>query len=228
VTPKPELLGMLKAVLLDAWKERVEKQRRTEDATQRRIATLTQEKANLLDLKRRNPHLYTDDEFLTQKHELDEQIRALTAEQREVGDSEKRFDEVVDIAFSSLEQPFQSWRRLDIGKKVRFQRWLLPQGLPFDGRTFGTAELSPLLELFQAPRGDMSRLVPPRGIEPLSQASEARARSVELWGPNFAPSIVTELRWASNTSLVHCLSCEARVREGGVGSYGGPTSLRQS
>lgn len=117
------------------------------------------EKSNLLELKRRNPDIYTDEEFLEQKRDLDEQIRVLKSEQREVDDIEEHFDQVVDIAFSYLAEPVQSWEMLEIHKKVRFQRWMFPQGLPFDGQNFGTADIALLLEIFEAASEDVPHRV---------------------------------------------------------------------
>ena len=74
-------------------------------------------------------------------------------------DIEEHFDQVVDLAFSYLAEPVQSWEMLEIHKKVRFRRWMFPNKLPFDGQNFGTADIALLLEIFEAASEDVPHLV---------------------------------------------------------------------
>ncbi len=166
LVPNKKLLAIGKAIILDVWKERIEKDMRDQSTIHRSLTELKQEKANLLAEKRKNPLLYTDEEFLQQKHELDEQIYRLQSERREEEDVNKDFEDMVEMAFNLIRQPVKSWEGLDIAPKAKFQRVLFPEGLPFDGDKFGTAKLSLIIEIIQACSEPKSHVVDTAGIEP--------------------------------------------------------------
>ena len=123
-------------------------------------------RVTLLELKRKNPNLYTDEEFLQQKYELDNQINELRSQRIEGEEIDRRFDQAIELAYSLLENPKESWDDLLIEPKVRFQRVVFPQGVSFDGEKIGTAEISLNLRLLSLFSEQGSDLVGPAGIEP--------------------------------------------------------------
>lgn len=73
--------------------------------------------------------------------------------QSERGEEEginKDFEEMLEMAFNLVWHPVDSWKKLDIVPKAKFQRVLYPEGLLFDGRMFGAVKLSLLIEIIQA------------------------------------------------------------------------------
>lgn len=145
--PRPERFELLKAVILEVWQEKVKSHKKEQDHSHLLLTDLLTQKENLLALKRKNPSLYTDEEFLQQKNELDNQINQTRADRVETEEIDRRFDQAVELAYSLLADPVVSWDELFIQPKVRFQRVLFPAKLSFDGQTFGIAEISLNLEL---------------------------------------------------------------------------------
>lgn len=164
--PKPEYLALVKAVVLDVWKERIDKHLRDHRISSQQIEALMQEKSNLLELKRKNPNLYSDEEFLEQKKDLDVQINNLRSERYVEDEYDRHFEEVVERAFSYFIDIAKRWDELDIASKTEFQRMLMPEGLPFDGQEFGNHKISLILELLEAASGGKSDVVDMGGIEP--------------------------------------------------------------
>ena len=166
IKSKPEFHQLVKAVVMDVWTERVINHNQDQTTVERRISELRNEKKTLLEQKRKNPSLYTDDEFLEQKHYLDNQVNQLEAERTDEIELNNDFEDVVEKAFVYLCQPVKAWERLDIRSKTEFQRAIFKNGLPFDGEEFGTAKISLLVEILQASSAQKSHLVRGVGVEP--------------------------------------------------------------
>lgn len=165
--PKPEFFEIVKMAVLDVWRDRVARHIEDQSVIQHRITDLQNEKKTLLEIKRKNPGLYTDEEFLEQKRDLDFQIKGLEAERTAAVELNRDFEDVVEKAFTFLSQPGKSWKKIDPKSKAEFQQAIFPEGLPFDGEKFGTAKLSLLIELLGASSLKKSHLVRGIGVEPI-------------------------------------------------------------
>lgn len=165
--PKPEFAGIVKMAVLDVWNEQVGQHIKDQTLLERRMSELRNEKKALLEEKRRKPHLYTDEEFLEQKHDIDNEISQLESERTVDVELNKDFEDVVEKAFVYLSRPYESWLKLDIKSKTEFQRAIFKEGIPFDGQKFGTAKLSLLVELLGASSLQKSHLVRGIGVEPI-------------------------------------------------------------
>ncbi len=122
--PKPEIFNLARQVILDEWKQRVASNIKQEKNINGRITELKNEKASLLELKRKNPYLYTDEEFLEQKHGLDKQINALELERNDESAIDKNFEQALEVAFSLLKNPVSNWQQLESHAKHKFQHIL--------------------------------------------------------------------------------------------------------
>ena len=94
-------------------------------------------------------------------------------------------DGVMTIAkrsISVLEDISGVWLRIDLDIKKRFQTFLFPQRLPFDGANFRTAQTAYCISQNVLSLPQNSSNVPSTGIEPTSPASEASALSIKLRG----------------------------------------------
>lgn len=147
--PNPEYLPIVKAAILDQWQERLEVHTSEQTDLAKQISKLKSEKSTLMEMKRQNQNLYTDEEFIEQKQEIDKKIALLQSDRNDDEKAEKDFDKVVELAFSYLKDPVGSWERIGEDKKQRFQAKVFPQGLEFDGNDFGTAETSLLMRLME-------------------------------------------------------------------------------
>jgi site-specific DNA recombinase len=95
----------------------------------------------------------------------------ITKRQLEINDYkelDEDLEEIVEYGFSSLERIGNVWESMqDIEVKQRFQSWLFPAGLQYDGVEFGTTALPLCVSIKKDFSEEKSLMVIPRGIEPL-------------------------------------------------------------
>ncbi len=77
--------------------------------------------------------------------------------------------EALGYCLEFASKPAKTWLELEENypARIRLQGLIFRNRLPFDGRRFGTAELSPIFQLKETLLAEESLLVAPRGIEPL-------------------------------------------------------------
>lgn len=83
------------------------------------------------------------------KEMLDEnsqKVSTLELELRGFQETKEDVMKVVRHSISILEDISQAWLRLDLETKKRFQKFLFPEGLPFDGEKFATTRLAYCIE----------------------------------------------------------------------------------
>ena len=167
IKPNVRYLQLFKAVIIDIWESNYQTLDQQNAAARKRIEKLEQERQQVFKLHREK--IYSDAEFLEQKaaiaRQLDEQHTLI--EDRRV--EEFKMEEVMDFCMDYLTNVAEKWRGLEDNypARIRFQNLLFKSKLPFDGKTFGTAELSPIFEQKTNSRGEKSLLVARRGVEPL-------------------------------------------------------------
>lgn len=77
-------------------------------------------------------------------------------------------EKAVRFGFEILTHVGSTWESIeDLSVKDRFQKWLFPAGLVFDGEKFGTSQKPLCLSIKKDFSEEKSLLVIPRGIEPL-------------------------------------------------------------
>ncbi len=75
---------------------------------------------------------------------------------------------LLPLAERVLTDPAGLWREASGEARLALQRFLFPEGVPFDGESFGTAVTSPLFSRLRAWEGAKGKMVTRRGFEPLS------------------------------------------------------------
>lgn len=97
----------------------------------------------------------------------EEEISALTLELDSFKYDREEVMKVVKHSISILEDISSVWLRVDLETKKRFQKFLFPQGVPFDGEKFGTAQLAYCIEPKWNTAPQELHLVTPTGVEPV-------------------------------------------------------------
>lgn len=112
--------------------------------------------------------VYTDQHT---KKVLDESLREKTEIKlnlNQLNDNVEDAEEIVEYGTSKLSDIGEAWKQIeDMNVKSRFQKWLFPAGLVFDGEEFGTSQIPLCLSIKKELSEENSLLVIPRGIEPL-------------------------------------------------------------
>ena len=107
----------------------------------------------------------------TSREQLD-QNRAEDAQlARKEADLERPLPDVeslLPLAERVLTDPSGLWREASGGARLALQKFLCPEGVPFDGESIGTAATSPLFSRLRSWERAKGEMVTPRGFEPLS------------------------------------------------------------
>ncbi len=131
-----------------------------------RIAELEAKRKRVFEM--REDGSYTREAFRERLAALDDDLAQTRASATE--DAQQELDAAaLGYATAFLGRLRNEWLAIDPSLRPRFQKLVLPDGSPYDReRGFGTARLSPLLELSRSSGTQRSQLVPPAGIEPTS------------------------------------------------------------
>ncbi len=87
---------------------------------------------------------------------------------------------VVRHSISILEDISVVWMRVDLEIKKRFQKFLFPQGLPFDGVKFETTKLAYCIEPKWTNTTQKSLMVIRQGFEPWTKSLKGSCSTTEL------------------------------------------------
>ena len=114
--------------------------------------------------------------------ENEQQISEATLELHQHTDSRDDVMKVVKHSLSVLEDISGVWLAVDLDIKKRFQKFLFPHGLPYDGSNFGTTRLAYCIEKKWSSNPQQFLLVGPEGIEPSSSVYKTPALPLS-YGP---------------------------------------------
>jgi site-specific DNA recombinase len=160
------LASIFADILREVWKDRNNSKEQARKTLEQKHAGLAEEQTRLTKAYGRG--VMPDAVY-------DEQIKRNLAELTEVGvDLDRIRASVPDaaallpLAERVLSEPATLWQDADPATRLVFQRFLFPEGLPFDGESIGTAVTSPLYSHLRAWQREKKEMVTPRGFEPLS------------------------------------------------------------
>lgn len=106
----------------------------------------------------------------------------LTIELHSYQSNQEDIMKIVRHSLSILEDIGSAWLRVDLQVKKRFQKFLFPQGLPYNGSNFGTTRLAYCIEKKWSSDPQQFHLVPLEGIEPSLYRPKRYGLSVSLQG----------------------------------------------
>jgi site-specific DNA recombinase len=162
--PEPGLMRLFRGIVNDVWRSRHEDARLVRARLQAEVDKLQVRKDRLCD---RYLDDRLDDATYQEQHDRlqiaigDARLRLTEAQEGE-GDVEG----VLDYAEYALRNAARLWEGFEAEQRIAFQHLLFPDGLPFDGETFGTTEISPVFKMLEPATGAGSGLASPAGFEP--------------------------------------------------------------
>ncbi len=83
-------------------------------------------------------------------------------------------EEAIEFAETYLSSPSTVWRQSDIETQTKLQWFQFPSGLVFDGKNFGTAQVSSVFKAKELIIAPLSSSVDPTGIEPVASSLQMR------------------------------------------------------
>ena len=163
ITPKPRMLDVIKASVIDAWEENSRGWRSEAERHAKILVDLTAKRARIRELL--EDGTYSREEGKERLAEVKNQIIAT-----EIALSEariERFDVEAAVTFATnfIGDLGRQWFDLPAELRPRFQKLIFPEGLSYSrSNGFGTKKLGLIFELFQEKEGDTPSLVDLMGV----------------------------------------------------------------
>ena len=160
LSPSQEFEAMFRDVILDVWKEDGTKIKGTNDQVTKEINELERRKARVYELFESGT--YTKEEFIAQRDSVTKKITQKQAQMSDTLMTERELKDAIDFYFDFIRNTGQKWADLaDLPEeRLRLQKLIFEEHVPFSENGFGTTKLSPIFELFQSFPDDKSNLVP--------------------------------------------------------------------
>ncbi len=136
--PEPGYMGLLKAIVLDVWKDRQSEAERL----RRDLESVVRQKRERLDrvdeafLHERSIDRQT---YERQRDQLREQVALAEIELNDMVIGQLDIDGVLAFAEHVMTNAARLWMELGLNQRQQLQKALFPEGLRFDGEKFGTA-----------------------------------------------------------------------------------------
>ncbi len=166
--PRPAYLRLFRRVVFDIWEDRHREVReRTEALAARQAEIETQQR------KLRDAYIYrgaiSDQVWEEESDHLAHELARVRLEIGEARIEELDVEAILNYAEYVLGNAGRLWRSLESSRKRRVQETLLPKGVTFDGKAFGTPETCLAFGELPPIQASDSRMVSPEGFEPPSQ-----------------------------------------------------------
>ncbi len=171
LSPGAKYEKIFKAIVLDIWKTNYKKLDENNARIRKDMERLEQERQAIFELHRSGK--YSDDEFTEQKAIINQNIYHKRQLLQDNHVEEFNMEEALEYCFRFVRESSKTWLRLkkqSYPRLMRFQKQVFPQKITFDGKKFGTTELSLVLKMNKENGANKSQLVTLPGFEPGFQA----------------------------------------------------------
>ena len=190
INPTLNYTKLFKAIVLDIWKNNFKKYDEQNERVRYEMRTLESQRQKVFDMHRDG--IYSNTEFLEQKDITSKKIAQKSLLIQKTIDTSFNMDEALTYCLKFVENTSGSWisYKKDLPKRLRFQKFIFEDIVPFSGEKFGTAKLTPIYSIYQQyllnptilwTREDSN--LPPSLCKSAALPDELRARSV-LSPPN--------------------------------------------
>lgn len=178
---KPELKNMLIKAIEANLEFRNEANAKRAEEIQKEIK---KEKAKASQIVEKNLSNVINDNLAKELLEANqEKLSGLSLELKQYEIDSGENIELIKHSLSILEDISGVWLDADFEIKKRFQKFLFPQGVSFDGQEFGTTKLPICISTILYNLSKKSCLVDPSGFEPLTSSLPAMRSSQLNYGP---------------------------------------------
>jgi len=165
--PRREYMTLFREIVLDAWEERQTEANEVAAALSRKLEDVTQRKQRLVEA-----YLYERTiDAQTYQEQLDRLREEAALAQMELHDArldELEVESVLNFATYVLSNASRFWSECSLEQKQRFQSILFPEGLRFDGESFGTAVTCIAFNYLRDVSARNANLASRTGVEPVS------------------------------------------------------------
>ena len=167
LAPRPELVALFAEIVRDVWAKRHRAQAVRRDQLARRLDELRSARNTLVDAHVHKRQLDAE----TFQEQMERNRSEETLVKRQLADVEQKVPDVESIlpfAERVLRDPGGLWEDSELPQRQRLQRYWFPEGLRYDGESFGIAVRSPVFETLGSLGTEREGVVTPGGFEPPS------------------------------------------------------------
>jgi site-specific DNA recombinase len=157
ISPTLKYEAAFKAVVTDICDNDSEVTKAAHDRHSKELVNIEKERKRIFDAHRTG--IYSDAEFIEQKSSIDQRIMHQQANKPDNTGDDFDINAALDFCLSFTRDSASQWHRLGFPEKLRFQKLVFSGNIPFDGKNFGIAELSPIYTLHEEYAHDESNLV---------------------------------------------------------------------
>ena len=156
---------LLEVAIMENWKDRYSENKKRAGQIESIISGLESKKRQIFDKNIKG--VINDYDAKNILDETNLEIGKLKLDLNNVTSFEENLEDVVSFGFNVLSNLGDVWNDIDdVEIKYRFQKFLFPSGITFDGTNFETSDLPLCLRIKDEVLTKNSSLVTPRGIEP--------------------------------------------------------------
>jgi site-specific DNA recombinase len=165
INPSLEYEQVFKAIVLDIWKNNFKKFDGQNEQARKEIKALENQRQKIFDLHQSGT--YSDQEFIDQKTIIGTKIANKKILIHDKAIEEFNMDEALEYCFSYIRNTAKKWIELESNPthRLRFQKLIFEENIPFSGKKFETAKLTPIYSTYQQYLIDPASLVIPQRIE---------------------------------------------------------------
>lgn len=165
-------IDKLKKLVRDNFYKATESDRKSIQRMETRLKELTEEESALI--RKNLKDVISDDSLKREIREIDKARLNIQADLASMRDSGVSPEEAMEFSEEYLRSPSKVWRDADISTQTKLQWFQFPSGLIFDGKDFGTNEVSSVFKAKELVLAPMSSKVDPSGLEPLTSSVQMR------------------------------------------------------
>ncbi len=166
--PTQEALNLFSAIVLDVWNKKQEERIKEEYRLERQLRELAEKKNRIDELMIKG----TFDEA-TYKERVEEVNNAIAVKKIELSEAQIELNDVeacLGYGKAVMGNVAKLWANADLNLKQRFQTFIFPEQIHWNGETFGTTATSILFKQLQLIPAQKSDLVALTGFEPVYPA----------------------------------------------------------
>jgi hypothetical protein len=165
--PKPEYMNLFREIVLDVWKDRQATAIKTGKALENNLNRLRVKRQRVIDAFF-HERVIDKATYEDQLAHVREEIAIMELEIYDAKLDELDIEAALNFATNALSNAAQFWTRCTLDQKQRFQKILFPNGLKFDGESFGTVTTSIACNYLQGISSADSSLASRTGVQPVS------------------------------------------------------------
>jgi len=174
ISVSPGVFRLFQEIVRDVWTQSRGEAHRQRHQLQQRLHALVERKRTLDEtfIYRRDIDKATYDDHIRQL-ETERDITLIGVDELDVATSP---EPALNFAQMVLQNPSEFWRKGSVELKQRFQRFVFPDGLVFDGTSFGTARMPFVFSYLESLEDRESQVASPTGLEPSETESKSSRR----------------------------------------------------